>query len=308
MLHSFVGLAAVLVGIATLHAARRRARGRPRAGAPRSRSSSASSSARSPSPARSSRSLKLRGTHRRQAAAAARAPPAEPRDAASRCVVLLGECRARRRAGRATGLLALLAMTGARAACSACTSSMAIGGADMPVVVSMLNSYSGWAAAAAGFMLVERPADHHRRARRRSGAILCYIMCRAMNRSIWNVIFGGFGAEAAQAGAGAAAAGGRGARDQRRRGRRAAARGAPRTSIIVPGYGMAVAQAQHAVREITDAAARAGRQRALRDPPGRRAPARPHERAARRGQRPLRHRQGDGRDQRRTSPRPTSCS
>jgi NAD(P) transhydrogenase subunit beta len=127
---------------------------------------------------------------------------------------------------------------------------MAIGGADMPVVVSMLNSYSGWAAAATGFMLSNDLLIVTGALVGSSGAILSYIMCRAMNRHFLAVIAGGFGTGG---GAAAAKGGGEPAGD-------VAPIGAPETAellreakhvIIVPGYGMAVAQAQHTVYEIT---------------------------------------------------------
>jgi len=126
---------------------------------------------------------------------------------------------------------------------------MAIGGADMPVVVSMLNSYSGWAAAATGFMLSNDLLIVTGALVGSSGAILSYIMCRAMNRNFVAVIAGGFGTGGgAPAGAGATPAG------------EVHAISAPETAellhnakhvIVVPGYGMAVAQAQHTVYEIT---------------------------------------------------------
>ena len=127
---------------------------------------------------------------------------------------------------------------------------MAIGGADMPVVVSMLNSYSGWAAAATGFMLSNDLLIVTGALVGSSGAILSYIMCRAMNRRFLAVIAGGFGTEG---GAPAAAGGAQPAGEVTPI---AAAETAEllrdaKNVIIVPGYGMAVAQAQHTVYEIT---------------------------------------------------------
>jgi NAD(P) transhydrogenase subunit beta len=145
------------------------------------------------------------------------------------------------------GMQSLMIMTGIASAFGILMV-MAIGGADMPVVVSMLNSYSGWAAAAAGFMLSNDLLIITGALVGSSGAILSYIMCAAMNRSFFNVIFGSFGGTAASGGSAAA-------QDQGEVTSVSASEAAlllkeSSSVIIIPGYGMAVAQAQYPLFEV----------------------------------------------------------
>jgi NAD(P) transhydrogenase subunit beta len=128
---------------------------------------------------------------------------------------------------------------------------MAIGGADMPVVVSLLNSYSGWAAAAAGFMLANDLLIVTGALVGASGTILSIIMCRAMNRSILAVVFGGFGTGDAKPAAAGGAATPAGEVHEMKADEVGAKLLAAKNVVIVPGYGMAVSRAQATVKELT---------------------------------------------------------
>ncbi len=175
---------------------------------------------------------------------------------------------------------------------------MAIGGADMPVVVSMLNSYSGWAAAAAGFMLSNDLLIITGALVGSSGAILSYIMCQAMNRSFLSVILGGFGAAKS------------GAAPRVRSGEAGEVHSVSPTELAQllldarrssssPATGWRSRRRSIPLHELTQMLSERGATRPFRDSPGGRTSARSHERPARRSARAVRHRLRDGRDQRR---------
>ena len=147
-----------------------------------------------------------------------------------------------------------------------------IGGADMPVVVSMLNSYSGWAACGIGFTIQNLALIITGALVGASGAILSYIMCKGMNRSILNVLLGGWGTDAGAAAAGPAGGGDRSVRSGNADDAAFIMKNASKV-IIVPGYGMAVAQAQHSLREMADTLKKEGRRGEVCHPPRRRADA-----------------------------------
>ena len=167
-----------------------------------------------------------------------------------------------------------------------------IGGADMPVVISLLNSYAGLSGAAMGFVLGNEVLIIAGALDGSSGFLLSLIMSRAMNRSFRNVLFGGFGQLRTTAGETEGRPVRRTTPDEAAELLRDAS-----TVIVVPGYGMAVARAQQKVRELYDGADRAGRGGEVRDPSRRRADAGPHERPPGGGRHPLRPSVRHGRDQ-----------
>ena len=171
-----------------------------------------------------------------------------------------------------------------------------IGGADMPVVISLMNSYAGLACSATGFALGNQILIIAGALDGASGFILSIVMSKAMNRSFRNVLFGAFGT--VQTTAAAKTSEGLTVRSVSLEDAALQLVSARRV-IVIPGYGMAVAQAQHDLRELGELIERAGGNGRIRDSPGRGAHAGAHERASGRSQSPVRQAQGHGRHQRR---------
>ena len=244
MLHSFVGLAAVLVGFGGTLDPDQRADGR-RSDHPRGRDLRRRVRRRGHVHRLDRRVRQAAGPDRQQAAAAAGPPRPEPGGAAGLRVPRASSSSS---ADHGAALQPLIIAT-VIASLLGIHLVMAIGGADMPVVVSMLNSYSGWAAAAAGFMLGNDLLIITGALVGSSGAILSYIMCHAMNRSFLSVILGGFGAEEGKAPAAGAQPAGE-VKSITAEETAELLRDA-KSVVVVPGYGMAVAQAQHPMYEVT---------------------------------------------------------
>ena len=177
-----------------------------------------------------------------------------------------------------------------------------VGGADVPIVISLLNAFTGLTVAAGGYVLDNVVLLVAGTLVGASGTFLTLLMAKAMGRSVANILFGALKG-GSTLGAGVAS-------DRPVKSANpedvAIMLGYADRVIIVPGYGLAVAQAQHTLRELVDVLDRAGHRGRLRDPPGRGPDAGPHERPARGGPGALRAAQGDGRHQRRRSRTPTS--
>ena len=172
-----------------------------------------------------------------------------------------------------------------------------IGGADMPVIISLLNSFTGLAAALTGFVLGNNVLIISGALVGASGTLLTLLMGKAMNRSITNVLFGAFGKVASGGDGPAAGTSGSGTVRELSADDVATMLAYAQNVIVVPGYGMAVAQAQHSVRELADQLEKKGVDRQVRDPSGRRPHAGPHERPARRSERALHRALRHGRHQ-----------